>query len=175
MITLFVLKCLPVCHMGSWKLIDWGQVKLFENKYQGLMITQFVLKCLSVCRVGRWKWIDCGHIRYFENKLLVILWVNLMIKDMSCSSSMGKSWGKGSWGTIEVDVETLLESIVSYIFMYVQSDTHTHIQVHGSIRVLGYTKYTILQHKYYKYFTITVRYIICTHKQFIYTVKAVCI
>jgi len=25
MITLYVLKCLPVCHMGSWNLIGSGQ------------------------------------------------------------------------------------------------------------------------------------------------------
>ena len=41
--------------------------------------------------------------------------------------------GKGSGGIIEVNVETILETVVSYIFTYVQSDTHAKTQVHAYI------------------------------------------
>jgi len=37
--------------------------------------------------------------------------------------------GKWLGGTIEVDVETLLETIVSYIFTDVQSNTHMHMYI----------------------------------------------
>ena len=72
--------------------------------------------------------------------------------------------GRVSGGTIEVDVETLLEDIVSYIFTYEQLDTHTHTHTHthneltyipwihkSVIKNVGcgashkYTKYTNLQ------------------------------
>ena len=94
--------------------------------------------------------------------------------------------GKESGGTINVDIETILETVVSYVFTYIQSDTHAQTQVHAHIprihksviKKVGcgtshiYTKYKNLQCKYCKYFTITVWYIICTHKQFIYRIKA---
>jgi len=76
--------------------------------------------------------------------------------------------GKESGVTREVDVETLLETIILYIFTYVQSNTHTQVPgyipwIHKSvIKNLGhgtshkYTKYTNLQCKYCKYFIITV-------------------
>ena len=72
-----------------------------------------------------------------------------------------------SVGTIEVDIETLLETIILYIFIYLQSNTHTQVHVYipwiseSVIKKVGcaanhkYTKYTNLQYKYYKYFTIT--------------------
>jgi len=41
--------------------------------------------------------------------------------------------GKGSGGAINVDVETMLETVVSYIFTYIQSDTHAQTQVHAYI------------------------------------------
>ena len=46
--------------------------------------------------------------------------------------------GKGSGGTIEVYVETLLETTVSYIFTYMESDKQTHVhayiaQIHKSV------------------------------------------
>ena len=79
---------------------------------------------------------------------------------------------KGSGGTLEVDIQTILETIISHIFTYIQSDTHTHTHtqvrvyipwIHKSVRKnVGfgtnhkYTIYTNLQCKYNKYFTITV-------------------
>jgi len=58
-----------------------------------------------------------------------------------CANVDGEG-GKGSGGIIEDDVETLLETIISYIFTYIQSDTHTHTHkqrcmctFHGFIRV----------------------------------------
>ena len=63
-----------------------------------------------------------------------------------------------SGGTIEDGVETLLETIISYIIVYVKSNTHTHTGdgyipwIHKSvIKKIGcgtshkYTKYTNLQ------------------------------
>jgi len=61
--------------------------------------------------------------------------------------------GKESGVTREVNIETLLETIISWTFTYVQSDTHT--QVHGYIpwihksviKKVGYGT----NHKYTKY------------------------
>ena len=85
--------------------------------------------------------------------------------------------------------DSLGEHHIVHIYIHAIWHTHTHTQVHGCIpwilksviKKVGYgtsrkyTKYTNLQCKYYKYFTITAWYIICTHKQFIYRAKAVCI
>jgi len=64
MITLCVIKCLSVCHMGSWKFFDWGDISYFENKCQGLMITLCVLKCLPVCHMGSWNLIGSRQSKY---------------------------------------------------------------------------------------------------------------
>ena len=97
-----------------------------------------------------------------------------MLKVRACGSGVivgaevDGEGGKMSGVTREVNVETHLETIISYIFTYVQSDMYT--QVHGYIpwihksviKMVGYgtnheyTKYTNLHCKYYKYVTITV-------------------
>jgi len=41
--------------------------------------------------------------------------------------------GKGSGVTTVVDMETILETIISYLFTYVQSDIHAQTQVHAYI------------------------------------------
>ena len=44
--------------------------------------------------------------------------------------------GKGSGGTVDINTETILETIISYIFTYVQSDTHAQTQVHAYIPLI---------------------------------------